>query len=117
MCRAEGPSGEMIRCAMDLDLRHLQALVAVARHGNFTRAAKAVHVSQPTFTIQMHRPEQTRRCGRLATCRMHGRWTTDHPFRYSGASLAAIRAELTILGSLDQKRSAFPIPRAANPAL
>lgn len=42
---------------MNLDLRHIQALVAVARHGNFTRAAKAVNVSQPTFTIQIQHLE------------------------------------------------------------
>ena len=43
--------------AMDVDLRHLRAFVAVARHGSFTRAAKAVHISQPTFTVQIRRLE------------------------------------------------------------
>src|SRR3954453_687759 len=42
---------------MDVDLRHLQALVASGRHGNFTRAAKAVHISQPTFTVQIKQLE------------------------------------------------------------
>jgi LysR family transcriptional regulator, carnitine catabolism transcriptional activator len=42
---------------MDVDLRHLRAFVAIARHGSFTRAAKAVHISQPTFTVQIRRLE------------------------------------------------------------
>ncbi|HEY2013356.1 MAG TPA: LysR family transcriptional regulator [Bryobacteraceae bacterium] len=42
---------------MDVDLRHLHAFVAVARHGNFTRAARAVHISQPTFTVQIQQLE------------------------------------------------------------
>ncbi len=42
---------------MDVDLRHLRAFIAVARHGSFTRAAKTVHISQPTFTVQIRRLE------------------------------------------------------------
>ena len=42
---------------MDVDLRHLEAFVAVARHGSFTRAAKAVNISQPTFTVQIRHLE------------------------------------------------------------
>ena len=42
---------------MDVELRHLHAFVAVARQGSFTRAAKAVHVSQPTFTVQIRQLE------------------------------------------------------------
>ena len=42
---------------MDIDLRHLEAFVAVARHGSFTRAAKAVNISQPTFTVQIRHLE------------------------------------------------------------
>jgi DNA-binding transcriptional LysR family regulator len=43
--------------AMNVDLRHLRAFVAVAWHGSFTRAAKAVNISQPTFTVQIRHLE------------------------------------------------------------
>ncbi len=42
---------------MDVELRHLEAFVAVARHGSFTRGAKAVNISQPTFTVQIRHLE------------------------------------------------------------
>ncbi|WP_456379170.1 LysR family transcriptional regulator [Thiolapillus sp.] len=34
-------------------LRQLQILVAVARHGGYTRAAKALHLTQPTVSMQI----------------------------------------------------------------
>ncbi len=44
---------------MNLNLRHLEALVAIARTGNFTRAARALHISQPTLTVQIRQLEET----------------------------------------------------------
>jgi LysR family carnitine catabolism transcriptional activator len=41
------------------DLRHIRAFLAVARIGNFTRAASELHVSQSALTVQIKQLEET----------------------------------------------------------
>jgi DNA-binding transcriptional LysR family regulator len=43
----------------NLNLRHLEAFVAIATAGNFTRASQSLNISQPTLTVQIKQLEET----------------------------------------------------------
>jgi LysR family transcriptional regulator, carnitine catabolism transcriptional activator len=42
---------------MTAEIRHIEAFLAIARFGNFTRAAAELHVSQPALTVQIRQLE------------------------------------------------------------
>jgi DNA-binding transcriptional LysR family regulator len=43
---------------MDLQVAHLRTLQAIARHGSFSRAAQALHLTQPAVSMQVRHLEQ-----------------------------------------------------------
>ncbi|MFI6642604.1 transcriptional regulator CynR [Streptomyces sp. NPDC050504] len=81
-----------------LELRHLRYLLAVAEHGNFTRAAEELHVSQPTLSQQIKQLERTLgvqlldRTGRAVRLTDAGAVYTDHARRALRDLAAAERA-------------------------
>lgn len=81
-----------------LELRHLRYLLAVAEHGNFTRAAEDLHVSQPTLSQQIRQLERTLgvqlldRTGRTVRPTDAGRVYLEHARRALRDLAAAERA-------------------------
>ncbi|MGW0064189.1 transcriptional regulator CynR [Streptosporangium sandarakinum] len=81
-----------------LELRHLRYLLAVAEHGNFTRAAQELHISQPTLSQQIRQLERTvgaqllDRTGRTVRLTDAGAVYTDHARRALRDLAAAERA-------------------------
>ena len=79
-----------------MTLRELEYIVAVAEHGNFSRAAEAVHVSQPTLSAQVKKLEDT--LG-LAIFERTGRRVLP-----TDAGLAILRSARRVLGEAEGLR-------------
>ncbi|ARF56911.1 transcriptional regulator CynR [Streptomyces gilvosporeus] len=83
---------------MALELRHVRYLLAVAEHGNFTRAAEALHISQPTLSQQIKQLERALgvklldRTGRAVRLTDAGEVYTHHARRALRDLAAAERA-------------------------
>ncbi|AEW92554.1 MULTISPECIES: transcriptional regulator CynR [Streptomycetaceae] len=83
---------------MALELRHLRYLLAVAEHGNFTRAAEDLHISQPTLSQQVRQLEKALgvqlldRTGRAVRLTDAGEAYTHHARRALRDLAAAERA-------------------------
>ncbi|MCS0603668.1 transcriptional regulator CynR [Streptomyces sp. LP11] len=81
-----------------LELRHLRYLLAVAEHGNFTRAAEELHISQPTLSQQIRQLERSLgsqlldRTGRTVRLTDAGAVYTEHAWRALRDLAAAERA-------------------------
>lgn len=81
-----------------LELRHLRYLLAVAEHGNFTRAAEELHISQPTLSQQIKQLERALdvqlldRTGRTVRLTDAGAVYVDHAQRALRDLAAAERA-------------------------
>ncbi|MGB8405431.1 MAG: transcriptional regulator CynR [Mycobacterium sp.] len=81
-----------------LELRHLRYLLAVAEHGNFTRAAEDLYISQPTLSQQIKQLEQSvgvqllDRTGRTVRLTDAGEAYADHARRALRELAAAERA-------------------------
>ncbi|MBI0383232.1 transcriptional regulator CynR, partial [Streptomyces albiflaviniger] len=90
-----------------MELRHLRYLLAVADHGSFTRAAEALHISQPTLSQQVKQLERAvgvqllDRTGRAVRLTDAGEIYLDHA-RRALRDLAA--AERAVHDTLDLSR-------------
>ena len=64
---------------MDIEARHLRALVAIADHGTHTAAAAALHLSQPTLTRTVRQLEYmySARLVKVGTARRFSSTTRD----------------------------------------
>jgi DNA-binding transcriptional LysR family regulator len=88
---------------MDIEARHLRALVAIADHGTHTAAAAALHLSQPTLTRTVRQLEYmySARLVKVGTARLtaHGEAVVERARRVL-AELAAVDRALTAQGSV-----------------
>lgn len=94
-----------MRISGRLQMRHLELFVEVARQKSVSRAAEALHLTQPAVSRSMRELEAV--CGK-PLFEKQGRGIRLSPYgalflRHAGASLAAAREGLSALEALDAK--------------
>ena len=63
---------------MSLNYHHLHCFWAIAEEGSLTRAAKRLHVTHSTLSVQLRALEDVARCGAV---RSQGAWPDAHAVR------------------------------------
>lgn len=98
----------------DVDTRHLEAAVAVARHGSFTTAARELFMAQSTVTRQVAALE--RELGRMLFVR-HGRNVelTRAGVSYIAEAQEVLQALARAAVAIRGADTAVPASRAQNP--
>lgn len=87
-----------------MDLRALRTFMAVARHGNFTRAAREVRLTQPAVSMQMHHLEESlgtrlfKKVGRDLRMTDAGEALREHAVRVLAAARGAEEALAAAVG-------------------
>lgn len=102
-----------------MNLRHLGYMIALAREGNFRRAAEACHITQPTLSAALRQLENelgtplvSRARGRFETFTPEGRKVLEWA-RQIGADVEALRQSLShVRGSLSGHLRIGIIPTA-----
>ncbi len=86
---------------MNVELRHLRYFVAVAREGNFTRAAEILHMAQPPLSRQVQQLEDEMRLVLIER--------GSRPLRLSEAGRLFYEQAVQVLERVDEMRASVEV--------